>query len=98
MSKKSFRIRQVGEIDFDGERINGVILEGDIEAIREAAGLMFNEGPLILVPEKPHAAAPEILEALERLLAAAEMTTFSDQFPQECENARAALSKATGGE
>ena len=44
------------------------------------------------------AAAPEMLEALERLLAAADMTTFSDQFPQECENARAALSKATGGE
>lgn len=57
MSKKAFRIRQVGEIDFDGERINGVILEGDIEAIREAAGLMFNEEPLILVPEKPNAAA-----------------------------------------
>ena len=44
------------------------------------------------------AAAPDLLEALERLLAAAEKTTFSDQFPQECENARAALSKATGGE
>lgn len=42
------------------------------------------------------AASPDMLEALERLLAAAEMTTFSDQFPQECENARAALSKATG--
>lgn len=40
--------------------------------------------------------AAETLEALERLLAAAEMTTFSDQFPQECENARAALSKARG--
>ncbi len=44
------------------------------------------------------AAAPDLLEALQILLTVAEMTTFSDQFPQECENARAALSKATGGE
>lgn len=41
-------------------------------------------------------AAPDLLEALEKLLAVAEMTTFSGQFPQECENARAALTKATG--
>jgi hypothetical protein len=41
-------------------------------------------------------AAPDLLEALEKLLAVAEMTTFADQFPQECENARAALSKARG--
>ncbi|MEQ8450614.1 MAG: hypothetical protein RIB97_13095 [Nitratireductor sp.] len=44
------------------------------------------------------AAAPELVTALEKLLAVAEMTTFSDQYPAECEFARAAISKATGGE
>lgn len=32
-------------------------------------------------------------EALERLLAPCEATTFSDQYPAECEGARTALSK-----
>lgn|GEM_PF-5674869 len=41
-------------------------------------------------------AAPELLEALSSLLAVAEMTTFSDQYPAECEAARAAIAKATG--
>lgn len=38
----------------------------------------------------------ELLEALQALAAVAEMTTFSDQFPAECEAARAAIAKATG--
>lgn len=42
------------------------------------------------------AAAPDLLVALSRLLAVAEMTTFSDQYPAECEWARAAIAKATG--
>ncbi|WP_299941135.1 hypothetical protein [uncultured Nitratireductor sp.] len=43
------------------------------------------------------AAAPDLLEALENMLRVAEMTIFFDHFPVECEIARAALSKATGG-
>jgi hypothetical protein len=35
-------------------------------------------------------------EALEALLTVAEATTFSDQFPRECEMARAALRLAKG--
>lgn len=42
------------------------------------------------------APAPEMAEALEGLLAVADMTTFSDQYPGECEAARAALAKARG--
>lgn len=40
------------------------------------------------------AAAPDLVEALMALWARAEQTTFSDQFPLECEMARAALLKA----
>jgi hypothetical protein len=42
------------------------------------------------------AAAPELLKALDLLLAIAEMTTFSDQYPAQCELARAAIAKARG--
>lgn len=42
------------------------------------------------------AAAAEMEDALAALFAAAEMTTFSDQFPAECEAARTALAKARG--
>jgi hypothetical protein len=42
------------------------------------------------------AALPELRSALGALLAVAEMTTFSDQYPAECEAARAALDKAEG--
>ena len=42
------------------------------------------------------AASPCLYEALSRLLAVAEMTTFSDSYPLECEIARAALAKAGG--
>ncbi len=43
-----------------------------------------------------YAAAPELLEALQALSAVAEMTTFSDQYPSECEMARSAILRATG--
>jgi len=36
----------------------------------------------------------ELLEALARLLFVAEVTTFSDHYPLECEQARAAIAKA----
>jgi hypothetical protein len=39
----------------------------------------------------------DLLAALKALHTVAEMTTFSDQFPAECEAARAAIAKATGG-
>lgn len=35
----------------------------------------------------------EMGEALNGILAVAEMTTFSDQYPAECERARAAIEK-----
>lgn len=41
-------------------------------------------------------AASYLLEALKALSAVAEMTTFSDQYPAECEAARAAISRAQG--
>lgn len=41
------------------------------------------------------ASAPELLEALKALAAVAEATTFSDQYPLECEMARSAISKAS---
>lgn len=37
----------------------------------------------------------ELLAALQRLAAVAEMTTFSDQYPLECELARIAIANAT---
>lgn len=40
----------------------------------------------------------ELLEALEALLAVAQMTTFSDQYPAECERADAAIARARGGQ
>ena len=42
------------------------------------------------------AAAPDILEAAEALLAVCEMTVFSDQYPAECWKMRAAMAKARG--
>ncbi|MCZ4270929.1 hypothetical protein [Maritalea porphyrae] len=42
------------------------------------------------------AAAPELYEALNKLLAVAEMTTFSDSYPAECEFANEALKRARG--
>lgn len=41
-------------------------------------------------------AAPAILNALKALLAVAEMTTFSDQFPAECEQANLAIEMVDG--
>lgn len=38
----------------------------------------------------------EMLAALQSLSAVAEMTTFSDQYPLECEAARIAIANATG--
>lgn len=43
------------------------------------------------------AAAPALYEALSRLSAVAEMTTFSDSYPAECEAARAALQSVKEG-
>ncbi len=40
-------------------------------------------------------AAPDLIEALQKLSDVCEMTTFSDQYPYECELARAAITKAT---
>jgi len=42
------------------------------------------------------AAADDMFEALKGLSAVAETTTFSDQYPAECEAARTAISKALG--
>lgn len=40
----------------------------------------------------------ELLEALEALLAVAQMTTFSDQYPAECERADTAIARTRGGQ
>lgn len=67
------------------------------EAFRDAAvtGLgvmqMDADGNQRRVDLSDFYAPADVLGALKALLAAAEMTTFSDQFPHECEMARNAI-------
>ncbi|MCO5159662.1 MAG: hypothetical protein M9939_00880 [Mesorhizobium sp.] len=72
---------------------DGIVILGDD---RRIAVVNHEEDAALIV----HAvnSLPALVKALEDMLTVADMTTFSDQFPLECENARAALaSHKTGG-
>ena len=73
---------------------NGHKGPGGITSVTRWAAISFPSSPEGEANARLISAAPDLLEALERLHTVAEMTTFSDQFPAECEAARAALAKA----
>lgn len=83
----------VGPMRPDGRKVDEVVVSVECgHGYREDfSAQQFANAQLI-------AAAPDMAKALADLLTVAELTTFSDQYPRECEAARAALSQALGGD
>lgn len=81
--------RAVGPVSHDDDQSYGILIPVAWVEFDQCVGIQASNQRLI-------AAAPELLEALQKMLSKAYKQNWNDAYPEEIQSAQAAINKALG--